>query len=69
MKIIEKLGQPRILYPTLWESSREDGRYSATVPNNERQHCDSFPAKLEEGLSEKGMLFAFVYSTVMQVGV
>ena len=69
MKVIEKLGQPRILYPTSWESSREGGRYTATVPNDERQHCDSVPTKLEEGFSEKGMLLAFVHSTVMQVGV
>ena len=69
MKIIEKLGQPRIPYPTFWESSREGGRYSATVPTDERQHYDSVPAKLEEGFSEKGMLLAFVYSTVMPVGV
>ncbi len=63
------MGKPRILNSTLWESSRESGRYSATVPNDERQHCDSLPAKLKESLSEKGMLLALVYSTVMQVGV
>ena len=69
MKNIEKLGKPSILYPTSWQSSRESDRYSATVPNDERQHCDSLPAKPEENLSEEGMLFAFVHSTVMQVGV
>ena len=64
-----KLGKPRIFYPTLWDSSRESGRYSAIVPDDERQYCDRYPAKLDESLSEKGMLFAFVHSTVMQVVV
>lgn len=36
----------------------------ATMLSDERQHCDSPPAYLKESLSEKGMLFAFVHSTV-----
>ena len=52
-------------HPKLWESSGEGGRYGATMPGDERQHCDGSLAMLKECLYKGAMLLALYHSTVV----
>ena len=69
MQVDEQISKALDIHTTLWECGGEGRGYSAPMSNDERQYCDSSPAKLKKSLSEAGMLLVFVHSAVMQVCV